>query len=398
MFTLQAQALYALLEAGRGSIPEEFTELLVGVLTQCNQPLEHRGPVTFTDDVTFENGVDGALQYGKAIANWVNAGANESYVMCQRCGTRSGGELTGEQVRVALLRQSSLTGVSGLDPNVRTGAVIGMSKDKSGEWVAITGYLDDKIGTLKWWKGTEAEIPPGWRICTEIGGTGLAVGDYGRFLMPYVEGSTGAGTLGQAEGSLTHTHDDHIISAHVVNPATSTGTIGSGGGGSGFTGYNPETTVLFTTDCAETGITIPDHSEHSHRITSVSTAVNNFGTESGTAECIDECVSTPTLACGPIDHKSHIIIEPGCTGIDSCGNESGSGSGGSGGSGGGGGHQHTGCVLIPMHRHDFTIANHTHSLTMNPHTHTVENHDDLQHFETQHLNPYVTTYLIERFE
>jgi len=87
-------------------------------------------------------------------------------------------------------------------PNVREGDVIGVipngSTDSGIDYVAVTGYLDDPIGTVKAWVGDEADIPAGWEIFAA-----------GRYLKGWESGGPDPGEEG---GSATHIHDPHDIS------------------------------------------------------------------------------------------------------------------------------------------------------------------------------------------
>jgi len=94
-------------------------------------------------------------------------------------------------------------------PNVRSGDVIGVLPYEHGcanAVVAVTGYLDDPIGTIKAWDGDPGDIADGWEITAE-----------GKFIVGYLEydtyfdpkDNTGGYTYhGQTENNHLD-HDDH---------------------------------------------------------------------------------------------------------------------------------------------------------------------------------------------
>ena len=195
----------------------------------CSQTLEHRGTVnfvgpvnfyneetTFHNDVTFEGDIilpdDGTgeakiLQWAKATANWTNVAGTgkKSYVNCTKVDGSGSAVSGGGTIQVYLPRTAQQ------DPNVRADDIVGYIMDLDGDAVCVTGYLDDKIGTVKQWALAIAAIPPGWRLMDGTqGGSGLNAG--GRVLAGYLESSTDYGSVGAIGGLDNHTHPPHEAS------------------------------------------------------------------------------------------------------------------------------------------------------------------------------------------
>jgi hypothetical protein len=99
-----------------------------------------------------------------ATNNWVNEPGNESYFLGELSLSRDGAPTLGLSVSCFLPR-------SGFgDPNVRQGDVVGAMLDFDGNWVAVTDYMDDKIGTVKMWVGNPQDVGRGWRIVDGMAG------------------------------------------------------------------------------------------------------------------------------------------------------------------------------------------------------------------------------------
>ena len=108
------------------------------------------------------------------------------------------------------------------DPNVCVGDVIAITRcydaavAPTGTYIAVSSYLDDKIGMIKMWSGCPAtDIPCGWALCDGTNGT---VDLSGKFVVQ-IGGSAKDGgpyRCGDAEGfayhgDLENNHDDHHL-------------------------------------------------------------------------------------------------------------------------------------------------------------------------------------------
>jgi len=107
-------------------------------------------------------------------------------------------DATGKSVRIYLPRTAEK------DPNVRQGDKLFYVYSSDGKAYAISNYLDDKIGTIKMWGGSLANIPPGWALCD---GTSNAAGSGIDLTDKFIRAGTGIGTTG---GTAQHTHAAHI--------------------------------------------------------------------------------------------------------------------------------------------------------------------------------------------
>jgi len=119
------------------------------------------------------------LKWAYATADWVNGALNTSKVVCEAATGKDGASAGGGTFDVWLPRPSG-----SLDPNVRQGNIVVYMLDEAGLRIAVTGYLDDCIKTIKVWGGTAADIRPGWRLCDGFDGTPdlrekFVVGAYG---------------------------------------------------------------------------------------------------------------------------------------------------------------------------------------------------------------------------
>lgn len=192
MFTAQVGQLDKL----EGKWPSEAIEVLRSILGTCAQELVHRGPVTFEGPVTTPGGSLSML-FAQATGTWVDGVT--PYVMCRKMSGLTG-TVSPDVIKLWLPRTSRR------DPNVRAGDVLGYTAISTTEGMAATGYLDDKIGTVKWWSGTAASIPPGWELTAE-----------GRAIFGYANGDPDFGTIDGEAGNLTHSHAAHDsagVSAH----------------------------------------------------------------------------------------------------------------------------------------------------------------------------------------
>ena len=167
--------------------------------------------------------------WGKAKENWRQGVSPDyvPYVMVHPCDDSAGnGEDTGTEVKVCLPRHSEG------DPNVVEGDVVAYAEtiDDAGysadQRVCASGYMDAKIHTVTMWADSVLNIRPGWAIMNGIDNAGP---EGSGIDMTYKFPRAGP-TAGLPGGSNTHSH---------TTPATSPNT---------------------------TGITVDDHSDHSHEI------------------------------------------------------------------------------------------------------------------------------------
>jgi len=126
----------------------------------------------------------GQLQWALAMADWewddVEARAwpaqpNVGRVSCRLAHDRFGAAAAPPNFYVYLI------GTREKDPNVHTGDVLGFIEDENGLKIAVApDGLDAKIGSVKIWTGTFANIPPGWVHYTGLAGRvpfGLSTSD-----------------------------------------------------------------------------------------------------------------------------------------------------------------------------------------------------------------------------
>lgn len=140
------------------------------------------------------NGVAGNLGWARADADWVNFPGNGSYVDCTVSTSRTEFYPVGDPIRVFLPR------AGGRDPNVRWGNLIAFCIDANGEATAVSGYLDDPVGTVKPIE-FDTYIPGGWVFYAQ----GVTLAGYSR-------GSALFDPAGGFGGSIEHTHASHPAS------------------------------------------------------------------------------------------------------------------------------------------------------------------------------------------
>lgn len=408
MFTQQVGQLDKL----EGKVPSEVLEVLRGILGNCAQELVHRGPVVFEGPVTFSDG-SGLINYAKATAKWVNVTPTASYVPCVKSDRL--GVSTGVPVLVFLPHTQAT------HPNVRTDDVLSYMLDSGGTAIAVSDYLDDRIGTIKAW-GDPNNIPGGWQAVAS-----------GATIFGYSEGDEDFGTVGDSGGSKTHTHEDHDASEIADHSGASTG---SGGGGS----------LTFTGSTGSTTSDPPDVSEEEDIISgtgTVETAIQsaNPTLSGGSGYAVSELVdvvdpghyhdvtanndvttnpTSTTVRDTPTDTDPTLMTFAGQKANGSGGDETPSTTGF---------HvaldksQLTGLSLSGDHTHDVSLADiaagleanpHTHEVTMNAHSHTLSGSGSvsahthtiptlshsgtLTHDSPKHLPPYLVKVWIERYE
>ena len=114
----------------------------------------------------------GALGWARATDSWHAAAGHGSYVDCQPCADAAGTDLDTDILLRIYLPRAPAT-----DPNVEVDQVIGYVAAADGVHVAVTGYLDDAIGTIRMWSIDTGDPPAGWTECDSTGDgnvTGLA--------------------------------------------------------------------------------------------------------------------------------------------------------------------------------------------------------------------------------
>jgi hypothetical protein len=98
-------------------------------------------------------GVDPSkVRYGVCTTAWIKASGNDpAYVMVKEVADRQQTSGTGDTLQVWLLgtKTSGSPGTSFGDPNLEAGNMIAFVKATDGEFVCVSDYMDDKIGTVK---------------------------------------------------------------------------------------------------------------------------------------------------------------------------------------------------------------------------------------------------------
>lgn len=403
MFTQQAAASLAKL---KGLVPDRLIEVLQDLLGNCAQELEHRGPVRFRGPVEFHQDVvfnappPGAAGWAKALFNWVNQPNNGSYVICQTCLNQHGAESAGARIiKVWLPRQSAIGGVRGQDPNVVAGAVIAYALDAQGEAVCVSDYLDDKIGTIKIFDGPDSEIPPGWELVHEIGGTSLMdpASSRGRVAASYLDpnwpefegGRPEYKVIGGSGGREKHRHDTHHFSTTLTaGPETVATTLVQVSG----TIEPTRLTWSGKTECQTTGLTAAVLPPHRHQIPF--TIVPVVPAMTGGVDVMRWIGSTMCTTtewdneCSSLMQIRPVLIEPQChlAGGDlspSYGPYSY-------------GHAHRINADLGYHTHTFVGDWHLHHVTIPQHQHPLS--FSLEHNEEEHIDPFIVVKWIRRID
>jgi hypothetical protein len=287
------------------------------------------------------------------------------------------------------------------DPNVIGGVNLLAAQDSDSNWTCLSDYMDDKIGTVKMWVKTKAEIPSGWKLMDGIenvvpnGGTGISflVGDGYDFGFPrFTNNDLAIGTSGGAETTTIGVHDTADVAAAIADHGATTTAVVLGhthtamsGGGHNHTGSSASSDGAHS----HTGTTgsdgVHDHTglttssgSHSH-----GGATGSDGTGSTGSTSISATASAETVGINDPGHQhglGYITIEvtengtavgdgntstdPNTTGITAQ-SHSHTISDVSG-------HTHTG----PSHTHTIsTFAAHDHQIySQAAHTHTISNH------------------------
>jgi hypothetical protein len=142
---------------------------------------------------------DSETYYGEALENWTDGGSSDDWVDVYPYSPQDDVTATDQAHRVYLLKNAER------DPNLVTGDVVAYRLGMDGRWVAVSDYLDDKIGTVKMWALASGSIPPGWAI---MNGSANATGSGIDMTNRFVKGSA---TAGQRGGNRFHTHPLYVI-------------------------------------------------------------------------------------------------------------------------------------------------------------------------------------------
>lgn len=145
---------------------------------------------------------DQAIDVHPAVAtDDYNSGTSPPTVDVQLCADWAGGSPHGDTLTCLLPY------TSGNFPNVRSGDVLGVlpyEHGTEGYVVAVTGYLDDPIGTIKAWDGEPGAVPAGWEITAA-----------GRFIVGYEESHDYFDPKDNTGGYVYHGQTENNHLAHV---------------------------------------------------------------------------------------------------------------------------------------------------------------------------------------
>jgi hypothetical protein len=145
------------------------------------------------------------VSWGIATANWTDNGASCDHVTVNKCDDCEGTNPGAETLTVLLPKNGN---DDGMDPNVVANAVIAYTTADDGTLVAVSDYLDDKIGTVKMWAADSGgTVPPGWAVmngsANSVANGGSAVDMRDRFVRHGAPGAEG--------GKERHTHDLFMV-------------------------------------------------------------------------------------------------------------------------------------------------------------------------------------------
>lgn len=298
MFTLQQGQIQRLNDLG---MPEEAVMHMQDVFANCNQRLQHNGPVTFTGDVVMPNAR--IATWGKAIFNWQydgtippSQGGSMAYVWVRRTDEDGNTPDYDNEVKVYLPVGA------GSDPNVVADNVIFYYKTRTGIFLA-PGYDDGAIGDIK--SNISQSTLQGWGLmdgtanAITAGGSGVTATD--RFMRQYDV----VGNIGTTGGSSSSSIPDHsaadlnaALDDHSAAATTSAGAHDHGGNtGStapdahhhslttdshGVDGDNSTPVDIVTGTCSsaakEPGCSTDEDLAHTHTITNESAHTHNTPT------------------------------------------------------------------------------------------------------------------------
>ena len=145
----------------------------------------------------------GTLLWAKAWGTWRNVAGNASYVDAWPCADKAGASPVTPTIRIYLPR------TPGTDPNVVMNQVLAYIVDGAGENIAVAGYLDEGIGSVKIWSKTTA-LPAGWVECAPYTGASTMMWPLaGSFPVGKKAGDADFATQGNSgnAGRKTHSHD-----------------------------------------------------------------------------------------------------------------------------------------------------------------------------------------------
>ncbi len=150
----------------------------------------------------------GETSWGVAKTNWTDNGASCDHVVIYPCDDCEGTNPdTGTEITVLLPKAAEQ------DPNVVTDDVIAYMEAEDATHVAVTDYLDEKIGTVKMWALASGSVQPGWAVMNgsdNAGPAGSAIDLTDKFVR-------GKATSGGSGGTADHTHTvDLTIYSHNV--------------------------------------------------------------------------------------------------------------------------------------------------------------------------------------
>jgi hypothetical protein len=350
MFTLQASQFAAQLnDAGMNP---RVTEIMLAMLGNCSQALEHRGattinvntpdaeytigdtgvpaegypaasltlisagrqvddkilggfagavhgPMWFGGPVIFNQPVNGAVRFAKATANW-SKGAGRPYVTCQECDDDTGANAAGAAFNVYLPRTKPG------DPNVIANAVLPFGLTRNGTRVCTGDYLDDKIGTVKAWALSAGSIPSGWGL---FNGTGNSSGNGGSGLNPGTRLFKYHETPGTTGGSNSYTPEGSVSISSV------TGTVSVTVDSHSYSGTATVSVDLDMSTLVSDNIDIDDHADHYHNYTLGSALTDDT---SGTLRVVTDLANQ-----GTFDTSGALVYTPGdniLSHVDSLGN------------------------------------------------------------------------------
>ncbi len=273
------------------------------------------------------------LKWAYATADWINGALNTSKVVCEAATGKDGGSAGGGTFDVWLPRPSG-----SVDPNVRQGTIIGYLTDDAGLRIAVTGYLDDCLGTIKIWSGAAADIKPGWQLCDGTNGTPNL---REKFVLP-AYGDAGGDSDFDGEGGNTTVGSTGGLKQKLVNwPHTMFGSeilktfnvLQSIVQSESFSTEENDPPLAIaatgtadisgTTDYAKADIRVVDpqsegtnHPNHKHPMQTLNEeCTDRFFAESG-LECLEDCTRGPMLnATASCDEEEaafeHVALEPG---------------------------------------------------------------------------------------
>ena len=163
-----ADGTWADVTDGRGTDAADLAEelngaadLAAGVIVRMREGTDDGGAVRYWFAAP---PAAGGVAWAVAASNWVNPTDATPYVTANPCDNAAGANPdTQTNLTIYLPR------APGTDPNVIADQVIAYTS-AGGERVAVSGYLDDAIGTIRLWAMNTGDPPDGWTECIP-GGT-----------------------------------------------------------------------------------------------------------------------------------------------------------------------------------------------------------------------------------